>query len=211
MKKVTGLIKLQVPAGKANPSPPVGPALGRRRQHHGVLQGVQRQDAGSGQGRPDHPGGDHRLSRIARSPSSPRRRRPRSCSRRPPASRRARGEPNKNKVGKVTQEAGPGHRAAEAARPQHHQPRAGDAHHRGRGALDGPRDRRSDEGTEWHAGKKYEQGARAGRPREEVLRRGGLRAPAASSRSPRSSTRPSTSRSASASIPSTPTRWCAAR
>ena len=32
MKKVTGLIKLQLPAGKANPSPPVGPALGQ----HGV-------------------------------------------------------------------------------------------------------------------------------------------------------------------------------
>ena len=29
-KKVTGYIKLQVPAGKANPSPPVGPALGQR-------------------------------------------------------------------------------------------------------------------------------------------------------------------------------------
>jgi large subunit ribosomal protein L11 len=31
-KKVTGFIKLQLPAGKANPSPPVGPALGQ----HGV-------------------------------------------------------------------------------------------------------------------------------------------------------------------------------
>ncbi|MBN2705420.1 MAG: 50S ribosomal protein L11 [Deltaproteobacteria bacterium] len=31
-KKITGLIKLQIPAGKANPSPPVGPALGQ----HGV-------------------------------------------------------------------------------------------------------------------------------------------------------------------------------
>ena len=31
-KKVTGFIKLQIPAGKANPAPPVGPALGR----HGV-------------------------------------------------------------------------------------------------------------------------------------------------------------------------------
>lgn len=31
-KKVTGLIKLQIPAAKANPSPPVGPALGQ----HGV-------------------------------------------------------------------------------------------------------------------------------------------------------------------------------
>lgn len=29
-KKVIGSIKLQVPAGKANPSPPVGPALGQR-------------------------------------------------------------------------------------------------------------------------------------------------------------------------------------
>ncbi len=31
-KKVSGLIKLQIPAGKANPAPPVGPALGQ----HGV-------------------------------------------------------------------------------------------------------------------------------------------------------------------------------
>jgi len=28
MKKITGQVKLQIPAGKANPSPPVGPALG---------------------------------------------------------------------------------------------------------------------------------------------------------------------------------------
>ena len=32
MKKVIGFIKLQIPAGKANPAPPVGPALGQ----HGV-------------------------------------------------------------------------------------------------------------------------------------------------------------------------------
>jgi large subunit ribosomal protein L11 len=32
MKKVQGFIKLQVPAGKANPAPPIGPALGQ----HGV-------------------------------------------------------------------------------------------------------------------------------------------------------------------------------
>jgi large subunit ribosomal protein L11 len=31
-KKITGIIKLQIPAGQANPAPPVGPALGQ----HGV-------------------------------------------------------------------------------------------------------------------------------------------------------------------------------
>jgi len=31
-KKIVGMVKLQIPAGKANPSPPVGPALGQ----HGV-------------------------------------------------------------------------------------------------------------------------------------------------------------------------------
>ncbi len=30
MKKVTGFIKLQIPAGSANPAPPVGPALGQK-------------------------------------------------------------------------------------------------------------------------------------------------------------------------------------
>jgi large subunit ribosomal protein L11 len=29
-KEITGFIKLQIPAGSANPSPPVGPALGQR-------------------------------------------------------------------------------------------------------------------------------------------------------------------------------------
>jgi large subunit ribosomal protein L11 len=29
-KKITGFLKLQVPAGSANPSPPIGPALGQR-------------------------------------------------------------------------------------------------------------------------------------------------------------------------------------
>jgi large subunit ribosomal protein L11 len=31
-KKITGYVKLQIPAGKASPAPPVGPALGQ----HGV-------------------------------------------------------------------------------------------------------------------------------------------------------------------------------
>ena len=30
MKKIAGFVKLQIPAGQANPAPPVGPALGQK-------------------------------------------------------------------------------------------------------------------------------------------------------------------------------------
>ena len=48
-KKIIGFIKLQVPAGKANPSPPIGPALGQRglnimefcKQFNAQTQGVE--------------------------------------------------------------------------------------------------------------------------------------------------------------------------
>ena len=48
-KKIVGLIKLQVPAGKANPSPPIGPALGQRglnimefcKQFNAATQGME--------------------------------------------------------------------------------------------------------------------------------------------------------------------------
>jgi large subunit ribosomal protein L11 len=48
-KKVVGYIKLQIPAGKANPSPPVGPALGQRglnimqfcKEFNAATQGVE--------------------------------------------------------------------------------------------------------------------------------------------------------------------------
>ena len=47
-KKVTGSVKLQIPAGAANPAPPVGPALGAQgSQHHAILPGVQRRYAGA--------------------------------------------------------------------------------------------------------------------------------------------------------------------
>ncbi|NLD69251.1 MAG: 50S ribosomal protein L11 [Limnobacter sp.] len=48
-KKIVGFIKLQVPAGKANPAPPIGPALGQRglnimefcKQFNAKTQGVE--------------------------------------------------------------------------------------------------------------------------------------------------------------------------
>ena len=71
MKKVTGQVKLQIPAGKANPAPPIGPALGQ----HGVnimefCKQFNAADPGAGEGRPDHPGDHHRVSRTVPSPSS---------------------------------------------------------------------------------------------------------------------------------------------
>src|ERR671912_613969 len=49
MKKIEGYVKLQVPAGKANPSPPIGPALGQRglnimefcKQFNAATQGLE--------------------------------------------------------------------------------------------------------------------------------------------------------------------------
>src|SRR5688500_15876183 len=101
MKKVTAYIKLQVPAGKANPSPPVGPALGQ----HGlnIMQFCKEFNART-QGQPDMiipvvitAYSDRSFSFITKTP---------------PAAilllkaaklEKGSGEPNKIKVGKVTQ------------------------------------------------------------------------------------------------------------
>ena len=115
-KKITGYIKLQLPAGKANPSPPVGPALGQ----HGVNIMAFCKDFNARTrvaGRHDHPGGDHGLLRPlvhlhhedaagARAPQEGRR------ARHDEEAGRGSKEPNKNKVGKVT------HEAARASSPQ---------------------------------------------------------------------------------------------
>ena len=100
-KKIDGYIKLQVPAGKANPSPPIGPALGQRgvnipefcKQFNAATQGIE----------PGSP-----IPTVITVYSD------RSFSfemKTPPASfllkkaakiDKGSGEPNKNKVGKVT-------------------------------------------------------------------------------------------------------------
>ena len=68
-KKITGYIKLQVPAGAANPSPPIGPALGQRGLN--IMEFCKQfnaQTAEAGEGHAD-PGGDHGLCATAPSPS----------------------------------------------------------------------------------------------------------------------------------------------
>ena len=100
MKKVTAYIKLQCPAGKANPSPPVGPALGQ----HGlnIMQFCKEFNARTAQM------GDVIIPVLITAYAD------RSftfITKTPPASillmkaakiEKGSGEPNKNKVGKVT-------------------------------------------------------------------------------------------------------------
>ena len=60
-KKIVGFIKLQIPAGKANPSPPVGPALGQRGLNiMEFCKAFNAQTSVHGTG-PEAAGGDHRL------------------------------------------------------------------------------------------------------------------------------------------------------
>ena len=70
-KKITGYIKLQIPAGKANPSPPVGPALGQRGLN--IMQFVKEFNAATQGMEPGrrHPWSSPRIP-TAPSPSSPR-------------------------------------------------------------------------------------------------------------------------------------------
>jgi len=100
-KKVTGFIKLQVPAGKANPSPPVGPALGQ----HGVniMQFCKEFNARTS----DQMGmvipvvitvyGDRSFSFITKTPPAA------VLLLKAAGLKSGSGEPNRNKVGKVTE------------------------------------------------------------------------------------------------------------
>ncbi len=99
-KKVTGYIKLQCPAGKANPAPPVGPALGQ----HGVniMQFCKEFNART----QEQAGmiipvvitvyGDRSFSFITKTPPAA------VLLKKAARVKKGSGEPNRNKVGKVT-------------------------------------------------------------------------------------------------------------
>ncbi len=59
-QKITGYIKLQIPAGKATPAPPVGPALGQ--QGVNIMAFTKEfNERTKNESRHDHPGRHHRL------------------------------------------------------------------------------------------------------------------------------------------------------
>jgi len=100
-KKIVGYIKLQVPAGKANPSPPVGPALGQRglnimefcKAFNASTQGLE-------QGMPVPVVitvySDRSFTFVTKTPPAA------VLLRKAAAIEKGSGEPNKTKVGKVT-------------------------------------------------------------------------------------------------------------
>ncbi|MEC7752192.1 MAG: 50S ribosomal protein L11 [Myxococcota bacterium] len=99
-KKVTGYIKLQCPAGKANPAPPVGPALGQ----HGVnimqfckeFNARTQQQAGMIIPVVITVYGDRSFSFITKTPPAA------VLLKKAARVEKGSGEPNRNKVGKVT-------------------------------------------------------------------------------------------------------------
>jgi len=102
-KKVTGYIKLQVPAGQANPSPPVGPALGQ----HGVnimefCKAFNAQTQDTEQGLPIPVVitvfSDRSFSFVTKTPPAA------VLLRKAAKIQKGSGEPNTNKVGTVTRE-----------------------------------------------------------------------------------------------------------
>jgi large subunit ribosomal protein L11 len=100
-KKITGYIKLQVPAGAANPSPPIGPALGQRGLN--IMEFCKAFNAQT----QDKKGyiipvvitvyADRSFSFVTKTPPTP------DLLKKAMGLEKGSGEPNRKKVGKVTQ------------------------------------------------------------------------------------------------------------
>ena len=139
-KKVLTLIKLQIPAGAANPAPPVGPALGQ----HGVnimefckaFNARTQQDAGTIIPVEITVYEDRSFDFITKTPPAA------VLIREALGIQKGSGEPNREKVGRLTNAQVPRDRRAQDARPERQRPRRRVEDHRRHGALDGRRRRR---------------------------------------------------------------------
>ena len=206
-KKVLTLIKLQIPAGAANPAPPVGPALGQ----HGVnimdfckaFNAQTQQDGGTiipveitvFEDRSLHL---HHQDAARRGPDQ-------GSDRDPEGLRRAARQQGRHDQRRPD----PRDRREEDARPQRQRPRRRLEDHRRHRPLDGRRRRR--EADRWPAaGKRYRAAVREGRARPTPTRRPRRRADQGD-RERQASTRRSRCTSGSASTSATPTSSCAAR
>ena len=138
-KKVQAMVKLQIPAGKANPSPPVGPALGQ----HGVnimefCKGFNAQ-TGSQEGLilpvVVTIYQDRSFTFVVKTPPAA------VLLKRAAGIAKASAVPHKDKIGKVTQGAGPRDRPDQAGGPQHGLDRIRHAHGRRHGPQHGHRRR----------------------------------------------------------------------
>ena len=136
-KKVLTLIKLQIPAGAANPAPPVGPALGQ----HGVnimefckaFNAQTQQDAGTIIPVEITVYEDRSFDFITKTPPAA------VLIKEAAGIDKGSGEPHTEKVGSITRGPGPPDRRAQDARPERQRPRRRHQDHRRHRPLDGRR------------------------------------------------------------------------
>ena len=166
-KKVTGFVKLQIPAGKANPAPPVGTALGpqginimafckefnSRTQGQDTILPVEITIFS-----------DKSFTFITKTPPAA------VLLKKEAGIEKGSGQPNRNKVGKVTQGPGAQDRRDQDARSQLRHDRVGDDDGRRRGALDGPGGHRlmREHGKKYNAAAKNRDIASTYQPRQAL-------------------------------------------
>jgi len=152
-KKVIGQFKLHIPAGKATPAPPVGPALGQ----HGVnimdfckaFNARTQEQSGTIIPVVITVYADSSYTFVTKTPPAA------VLLKKAAGLEKASGEPNRNKVGTGNPGSGRGDREDQDARPQRQHPRGGSSDHRGQRESHGDRRRRLREDRMPKHGKKY--------------------------------------------------------